>query len=216
MECLHFYWGGGILAIYKGPLLKALYRAIFDSGMSISPNGLNLGWIVQFYLENFHAEIYGSLYDDGSVQIIWNAVESHLKFRYVFVAIYILPVLIMFLNRKKDITSLLKCSLAGYTAYFTYNTGVHENHLFLAMMLMFLLYLKEPTSNNGYRMIMYTLLFNFNLIILYGISGKGTGFSRAINNVFGPTVLVAIFNVIYLTSIVVQLLCEVKAQLRER
>jgi heme/copper-type cytochrome/quinol oxidase subunit 3 len=40
-----------------------------------------------------------------------------------------------FMKREKTLTNLIRYSLAGYLAYFIFNTGVHENHLFLAAIL---------------------------------------------------------------------------------
>lgn len=195
--------GGGVLLIYGKALIKALYRALFESGYSISPNGFNLGWIIQYWLKKYHADQFGSL-DGGWIGIIWNAPSSYLSFKYIFMVIYAVAAVIMLLQRRKDYVMLLKCSLVGYTAYFVYNCEVHENHLFVGMILMMLLYVKEPTTNNYYRMIMYNVIFNINLFVFYVI-----GFSRVIGGVFDPTLVLAIFNVIYLSITMVWLIYEV-------
>lgn len=195
--------GGGVLLIYREALIKALYRALFDSGYVISPNGLNLGWIIQYWIEKYHADLFGSL-DGGWIGIVWNAPSSFLSFKYIFIVIYAVAAIIMLLHRKKDYVLLLKCSIVGYTAYYVYNCGVHENHLFMGMILMMLLYTKEPTKNNYYRMIMYNVIFNINLFVFYVI-----GFGRVINGVLDPTLILAIFNVIYLSVTMFWLIYEV-------
>lgn len=195
--------GGCVLLVYRKPLIKALYRALFDSGDAISPNGFNLGWIIQYWLEKYHADLFGSL-SGGWIGIIWNAPSSYRSFKYIFIVIYAAVAIIMLLRREKDYALLLKCSLVGYTAYFVYNYGVHENHLFLGMILMMLLYIKEPSKNNYYRMIMYNVIFNINLFVFYVI-----GFSRVIGGVFDPTFVLAIFNVIYLSITMIWLIYEV-------
>lgn len=209
-----FLIGIGMLIIYQWPLLKALYRALFDSGNVISANALNLGWIVQFLLEKFHPEIYGSL-DNGRILMIWNASGIHMQFRFIFVLVYILSVIFLLLAKKKSFKLLLKSVLVGYTAYFLYNTGVHENHLFLGMLLMILLYLEEPTENNYYKMVMYTLIFNVNLVVLYGISGRGPGYGRVVNDWYDPTLVIAIFNLIYLSISIYQFLHEIVTSQKE-
>lgn len=195
--------GGGVLLIYRRPLIKALYRALFDSGDAISPNGFNLGWIIQYWLKKYHADLFGSL-DGGWIGVIWNAPASYRSFKYIFIVIYAVAVIIMLLHKKKDYALLLKCSLVGYTAYFVYNCGVHENHLFVGMILMMLLYIKEPSQNNYYRLIMYNVIFNINLFIFYVI-----GFGRVIGGVFDPTLVLAVFNVIYLSITMIWLIYEV-------
>ena len=195
--------GGGVLLIYGKALIKALYHALLNGGNMIGPNGLNLGWIIQYCLEKYHADLFGPL-NDGGIWIIWDAPSSYCSFKYIFVVIYAVAAIMMLLHRKKDYTLLLKCSLVGYTAYFVYNSGVHENHLFLGMILMMLLYIKEPSKNNYYRMIMYNIIFNINLYVFYVIR-----FGRVIGGVFDPTLILAIFNVVYLSTTIVWLIYEV-------
>lgn len=195
--------GGSVLLIYRKALIKALYRALFDSGDAISPNGLNLGWIVQYWIQKYHADLFGPL-DGGRIMIIWSAPSLYRSFKYIFIVIYAVTAIIMLLHRKKDYALLLKCSLVGYTAYFVYNSGVHENHLFLGMVLMMLLYIKEPSKNNYYRMIMYSVIFNINLYVFYVV-----GFDRVIGGVLDPTLILAIFNVLYLSITMIRLIYEV-------
>ena len=194
---------GGVLLIYREELIKALYRALFDSGNAISPQGLNLGWIIQYWIEKYHADIFGPL-DGGYIRVIWDAPSLYLSFRYIFIVIYAAAVIIMLLQRKKDYVLLLKCSLVGYTAYFVYNSTVNENHLFVGMILMMLLYVKEPSKNNYYGMIMYNVIFNINLYVFYRIE-----YSRVIGGVFDTTLVLAIFNVIYLSITMIKLIYEI-------
>lgn len=196
--------GGGVLLIYGKELINTLYRALFSNGgNAISPNGLNLGWVIQYWIEKYHADLFGPL-DNGRIWIIWGAPSSYRSFRYIFVLIYAATAIIMLLHRKKDYALLLKCSLVGYTAYFVYKCGVHENHLFVAMLLMMLLYIEEPSKNNYYRMIMYNVIFNINLFVFYVIR-----FGRVIDGVLDPTLILAIFNVIYLSITMIWLIYEV-------
>lgn len=195
--------GGGVLLIYGKELINTLYRALFANGYAICPNGLNLGWVIQYWIEKYHADLFGPL-DNGRIWIIWSVPSSYRSFSYIFVLIYALTAIIMLLHRKKDYALLLKCSLVGYTAYFVYKYGVHENHLFIGMILMMLLYIKEPSKTNYYRMIMYNVIFNINLYVFYVM-----GFGRVIGGVLDPTLILAIFNVIYLSITMGWLIYEV-------
>ena len=176
----------------------------------MSPNGLNFGWILQYIYEVKYPEIYGPL-DNGKICIIWNTAKNHLSFKYIFLTILILTFFIALAKGKNNYKNVLKCAIAGYTGYFLFNSGVHENHLFLAMILMILLYLEEMTKHNFYRMILYIVAFNVNLLILYGLSGYGMGFDRAIEGTIDPTLFVALYNVIVFSVIVIELIHEVVA-----
>ena len=195
--------GGGVLLIYRESLIQALYRALFKSGNTVSPQGFNLGWVIQYWIEKYHADLFGPL-NDGRIWTILDAPSSYYLFRYIFMVIYAVTAIIMLLHRKKDYVSLLKCSLVGYTAYYVYNSGVHENHLFLGMILMMLLYIEEPSKNNYYRMIMYNVIFNANLYVFYVMRCD-----RVIAGVFDTTLVLAIFNVIYLSVTMIWLIYEV-------
>ena len=200
--------GGCTLLFYRKAFIEALYRAIFKSGSSISPNGLNFGWILQYILQIKNPYKYGPL-DQGKISIIWNAQQEDLRFRYIFIIILFITLLTIVTSKNKSYKNILKCAIAGYTGYFLYNSGVHENHLFLGMVLMILLYLEEATKKNYYRMILYIISFNINLLSLYGLSGYGMGFDRAIGNKVDPTLFVAIYNVVILTYIIIEFVYEV-------
>lgn len=199
--------GAATLLIYRMPLLKALYRALCDSGeYAISPNAFNFGWIVQYCLERFHADLFGPL-DNGQIWIIWNVPAAYRSFKYLFVVVYAASVIIMLLQKKKDHILLLKCCIVGYTAYFLFNCGVHENHLFLGAVLMMLLYFAEPTGHNFNRMVMYFLILNVNLFVLYRM-----GYARLIIcDTVDSTLFLAIFNVIFLTVTIGWFLYEILA-----
>ncbi len=198
--------GGGISIIYKGEPIAAMIRGL-ASGRCISANALNFGWVLQFCLQKLYTEQYGAL-SSGEIRSIDAASQTILSFRYAFILIYIFTMLLLLLAKKRDVKLLLQCCIIGYTAYFLYNSGVHENHLFLGMVLMVMLYLHEPTKNNWYKMYMYILIVNVNLLVFYGISGKGPGFSRIINSSFDPTLALAAFNVFYLSVTIIQIMYE--------
>ena len=81
---------------------------------------------------------------------------------------------------------------------------------------MILLYLEEPEKNNYYRAVMYTVIFNVNLLIFYGVSGRGVGYDRIIGNLYDPTLTVAIFNVLYLTITIGQIIHEIVGKKNEK
>lgn len=195
-----------VCIIYKGEPLRTLRTALFSSGMCIAPNALNLGWIIQFLLEKFEPDTFGAL-NNGYISIIWNAPKSVLSFKYIFLILYFIAVLCLSLHKEKNSQLVLRYAIIGYTVYFLFNSGVHENHLFLAAFLMILLYIQEPTKNNYCRAIMYVFIFNMNLVIFYGLTGA-LPFYRIIDGLIDPTLILAIFNVIYLSGTCFNMISE--------
>ena len=62
-------------------------------------------------------------------------------------------------------------SILGYLTYFQFNHGVHQNHLFIVVLLLFILVAKDKSFYKA--AIFWAVLFNVNLVIFYGIGGNG-------------------------------------------
>ena len=79
-----------------------------------------------------------------------------------------------YLKHKNSFENLLLFAIAVYLAYFTFNTGVHENHLYPLCLIAPVLYLE----NRRHRELAAILIFfaNLNLFIFYGIQGIGWPF----------------------------------------
>jgi len=99
----------------------------------------------------------------------------------------------MFFRRHKTFENLLLFSLLGYWAYFTLNTGVHENHLFIGMILAILL--AWQNRKHLLTMLMVIMIENINLIVFNGLDGVENEFSRVVSGV-DTALLIAIFNVL--------------------
>jgi len=106
--------------------------------------------------------------------------------------------LFIFYRIKSHFESLLAFMLAGYLLYFTFNTGVHENHLFIAVILSVLL----AALNKRYYPIslLIILAFNINLILFYGLNGRMV-INRVLFNTLDPTLVFALANTITFTWI---------------
>ena len=59
--------------------------------------------------------------------------------------------------------------MLGYLCYFTFYTGVHENHLFLIAILAVVLYWRE--ENWRVNAVILLLMANINLFLFYGVDG---------------------------------------------
>jgi hypothetical protein len=72
---------------------------------------------------------------------------------------------------RSSFQAALELSLLGYLAYFTFNTGVHENHLFLATILATAAAALSPDKR--LRAVLIVAISNLNLITFYGLTGNG-------------------------------------------
>ena len=80
-----------------------------------------------------------------------------------------LLLLALFFRCEKTFTNLLIFSVLGYLCYFTFNTGVHENHLFLVTILAVVLYWREESWRAN--AVILLLMANINLFLFYGVDG---------------------------------------------
>jgi len=106
----------------------------------LSGNALNLNWILTHFLHVFKPGQYGPLINGQAELIIGPPYSVKLIPKLIFFLVYILTAIVFF-KQKKTFGNLMWFSLLGYWAYFTLNTGVHENHFFVAIILAALLYL---------------------------------------------------------------------------
>lgn len=158
----------------------------------LSGNALNLNWIITHALHLIDPQQYGPL-QRGLAEYIVDA-PSQVTFgpRLLFAATYLFAVL-AFARREKTFRNLVLFASTGFLAYFTFNTGVHENHLFLVSILAVVLFWLDPTWWATALVIL--LMNNINLFAFYGVDGE-IHFHRA---AFGVDVALplAIFNVLF-------------------
>ena len=95
---------------------------------------LNASWIITHVLHTLSPETYGALQHNRNDFIIgdpgWPATTLKVSLLLVFVI-----TLGVFLRRKANAENLLLSLVTVYFAYYILNTGVHENHLFIAAVL---------------------------------------------------------------------------------
>lgn len=182
--------------IFGKEISSALTRAMLHHPQ-ISANALNLNWLVTYFLHLFSPETYGPLVN-GRVDLIMPEDSRLVDFpKLIFSAVYIL-ILVSFSRREKSFENLLLFALLGYLSYFMLNTGVHENHLFLAPILSLSLYWVD----RKYKAVglALALFANINLVIFYGIHGSGLGFEYIIGidlTVLISAIAVALFGIFF-------------------
>jgi hypothetical protein len=168
-----FVLAAGIVAV---PLLLIFGWKIFDSlhramtfHIFLSAYGLNLSWIHTWILHLAQPEKYGAL-QNGVIDIFQTRDFSVIwPEKILFYCSYAI-LLIVFFRQPKTFQRLIIYSILGYMAYFIFNTGVHENHLFLACCLGWILAFID--SGQLIRCINLSIAANANLFLLYGAFGQ--------------------------------------------
>lgn len=180
------------LFIYGPGMVRALHLAA--THRFLSGNALNFNWLLTYFLHVFRPDKFGPL-TDGACEAI-KVTESRIVLgpKLLFWVAYAIALLAL-LRQKKTFRNFLVCSIAGYMAYFTFNTGVHENHLFPLLPLAILSAWEDTSS----RWVAYALAVaaNLNLFIFYGVIGEAAPFPRVI--VFDLTLPLAVLNALLCT-----------------
>ncbi|MEW6380869.1 MAG: hypothetical protein AB1611_14845 [bacterium] len=176
--------------IFGSEIFRAFNRA--TSHAYLSGNALNFNWILTHFLHVFSPERFGPLKNGLAEYIMTKDVSITLLPRFLFFAFYA-ATLLMFFKQKKTFANLVLFSLSGYLAYCIFNTGVHENHFFLACILVIMLYWTDRSHLR--TLLAVVVCANLNLFIFYGIRGDGLPFNRVIG--VDLALIISIVNVIF-------------------
>jgi hypothetical protein len=165
-----------VLAVFGGSVLAALQHAL--SFPVLSAQALNLNWLLTWALHVFDPATYGPL-TNGAIGLITLPPGSlfGLLPKLAFFALYAL-ILARFFTAPKTLENLLSYSLLGYLAYFLVNTGVHENHLFPAILLAALLAAVRPIYLPVFAT--WALIANLNPFVFYGFDGRALPWNRVV------------------------------------
>lgn len=158
-----------IFAVFSASALFDSFRRAMTYHKFLSGYALNLNWIETWALHLFQPEKYGAL-QNGAIDIfivreplvVW---PGKILFYFSYGA-----VLFVFARQAKTFERLIVYSMLGYLAYFSFNIGVHENHLFLVCCLAWILVFLEPAQL--VRCINFSLAANANLFLFYGVFGQ--------------------------------------------
>lgn len=164
----------------------------------LSGNALNYNWLLTYFLHLTQPDRFGPI--DGLGGVVgyieitdWSITQWPITVlpRILF-ALFYLGTLLAFLRRQKSFDNFLRFAIAGYLSYFTFNIGVHENHLFLAMLLAFTIYGLD--TRDRYTTLILALMANINLFLFYGVTGEYP-YQRLIG--IDLSVPLALFNVLF-------------------
>jgi hypothetical protein len=105
--------------------------------------------------------------------------------------LYLLPSKIMFgivfgtlivraTRSDKTFQDCLLFSIIGFVSYVMWNSGVHENHWLVAVVLAFMLVLHWPIREHWEIVTIISVMANINLFVFYGVTGKTEIKSRVV------------------------------------
>jgi hypothetical protein len=158
----------------------------------LSGDALNFNWVLMYLLHVFAPERYGKLYDGRPDIIMVKYLGETLFSRAMFLITYV-AALVALCRQEKTFENLMRFSLIGYLAYFIFNIGVHENHLFLAVILsVVLVWLKRSYLSLAATVI---LMANINLVVFYGI--QGGGIHRMVAENVDMALLLSVYNTVF-------------------
>jgi hypothetical protein len=175
--------------VFGAGVTDAFARALSHS--FLSGNATNLPWISTYALRLLLPETGGLAH--GHVEYLHVAGLAITVHKLFFFAGY-LPLCVRHARGPKTFLRTLTYCILGFLWYYGFNIGVHENHLFVPAILAAILYWKLPALRLPCLIII--TMNSINLILFYGISGEGLGFSRVAG--IDITVPVALLNVVFI------------------
>lgn len=198
---------GLILLIFGRHPINAFQAAATDP--FLSANALNFPWLVTSAVRAFDPERFGGLVF-GNVTFIASLEPNPFiqQWRYLFYLVYA-AVLFLFWRREKSFYNLVLFALIGYLAYAMFNTGVHENHLVLAILPAATLYWLDPQRLGTF--LTWALAANINLYAFYGIDGQGMPANRVVGGL-DLSIPLAAFNVLAFLALLLFALQDTKRE----
>ena len=153
-------------------MLSSFSNALAHSKIMLNPNGLNLPFTLSALINLIEERDLNALITLESHSHLWPWV----KIPYMSMVALLLCV---FYSKQKDLKSFLIFSIAIFWTYFVLSPGVHENHLFIALLLAFFLQHFAPSVLSCLLLILTILVFNLNLIFIY--ANRLPGIYEALN-----------------------------------
>lgn len=145
------------IAHFGLPQIISAFRLAGDH-WGLSANGLNIGWIIKsspIITENL---------------VNWKIIAVTQKISFLLIWLFLL--LRYYKKENKEYITCIQYCLLAFLTYFTISAGVHENHLFIAVILAAIIYIHKKLSAAEFGFI---AIFNsINLFLFYGITGKGS------------------------------------------
>jgi hypothetical protein len=149
------------LAFGVGPITSSIDEAL--TNRVFSGTALNFGWLL--------TALHLGSFDGGTVTYVFvSDVPSWMPIltRSLF-ALAMIAILVAFWRGTRSFEQLMAASIASVVAYFAFNTGVHENHLFLACLFSVIGLWLLPSLRMP--LLVVIAMLQTNLIAFYGVTG---------------------------------------------
>jgi hypothetical protein len=182
----------GLIIIMYGytPVERAFKLSLTDP--ILSGNALNLNWIITYFMHVGQPGRYGGL-QNGMANYVTDAPGViTIVPRLLFYGFYGASIVLL-LRREKTFQNLLIFATLGVLSYYTFNVGVHENHLFLATILASLMFWLDVRLR--VVSVILILISNINMFLFYGVDGT-LHFPRTIGSL-DMSLPLAAFNVLF-------------------
>lgn len=179
-----------VLSIFGTAFITAFNKAMHHDWFSC--NALNFNWIITYFLKVFRPWSFGELSGGLLKWIRTEDMRIVVGAKLLFFSSYLLTSW-QFFRRQKTFANLLLFSLLAYLSYFMFNTGVHENHLYLAVLFSALLAVYSKRFLPDF--FFWSIAANANLYFFYGTAGLGVPFNRVA--FIDITLLLAFLNLFY-------------------
>jgi len=136
---------------------------------------LNANWIVSYAVRLLVPARFADVPEGLCPVIVTGDPAALLPPKLLFAAAY-LAILVATGRRARSFAGFLQYALLAYLAYFLFNAGVHENHLFIGQVLAVLLYAFDRRRIG--TALYWSAASNLNLLIYYGVRGEELGAAR--------------------------------------
>jgi hypothetical protein len=133
----------------------------------LSGNALNLPWVGEFFYTLLSSS---SLSRQDELQALIPRSTYLLPFKIIFWIVFA-TVVILAIRAEKTFKNCLLFSIVGLVTYVIWNSGVHENHLFVAVILAYMLMLHQRTREHWAIVTVLAVMFNVNMFVFYGVTG---------------------------------------------
>ena len=137
---------------------------------ALSLQALNVNWVIQMALYKWQNLNWTYYFETEAPRVLTTTMDGMAMVMYGGIAA-------MQFLRGRTFDDFLWCALAGSLGYFAVHTGVHENHLFVAMIVGFCL-LSMPSMRSTIACCFVAISFNVNLLLFYGVQGQTAIASR--------------------------------------
>lgn len=180
---LLFCIGAAIPVLLLVPLnpkiISAIYLALTQGAYNdtVFSSALNIQWITTYILHILFPNIFGPIKDGLNTYIVvTDNLPGLLNIPKLFFWSAYGLIVWKFIKKKTEsklfFLHFLITAIAGYFTYFMFSTGVHENHLSVALLFSLILYLLYPNKKSRLLLLFIDMVHFLNMFIFYGFNGS--------------------------------------------